>query len=289
MSGIDLAGLRAWVGRSSTAEDVVTPRQVALFSATLAPNLAPVAQDEAPLALHWCVAPPDAPMDELGQDGHPAKGGFLPPVPLPRRMWAGGEIEFFAPLPVGAAVTRRSVVSDVRLKEGRTGPLCFVTVEHEVRAGAALVVRDRQDIVYREPDPHPSSAAGAIGGPSAQAPPSAPDTGLTWHVETPPTLLFRYSALTFNAHRIHYDQPYAHEVEGYPGLVVHGPLQATLLLNCAATLAGRRPAKFSYRGVSALIAGPAFAVTAQAKPGGGVDCRAISAQGQVTMQAAASW
>ncbi|TGD93169.1 FAS1-like dehydratase domain-containing protein [Methylobacterium nonmethylotrophicum] len=259
MPEIDIDHLRGWIGRSREVEDLVTPRLVAEYRATLAPHLAPMPEDEAPLALHWCLGPETPPADALGPDGHAAKGGFLPPVPLPRRMWAGGEVETLAPLRLGDRVVRRETVSDVAVKVGRTGTLCFVTVRHEYLTERGPAIRDRQDIVYREAS-RPGDAA-----PAPKPPPEADPAA--WSVEANPVLLFRYSAMTFNGHRFHYDQPYATQVEGYPGLVVHGPMQASLLLNLAAARLGRVPARFRYRGVSPMIAGQRFAVAGRQEGG----------------------
>jgi 3-methylfumaryl-CoA hydratase len=244
----------AWIGRSREASDLVTPRLMAEFGATFAPHLAPVADGIAPPALHWCLAPETPSAASLGPDGHAAKGGFLPPVPLPRRMWAGGQIETLADLHVGDRVTRTETVRDVAFKAGRSGRLAFVTVDHAVATERGVAIRERQDIVYRE-------AANAQTGTAAA--PERDDPGAyeaVWDVPATPTLLFRYSAMTFNGHRFHYDQPYATQVEGYADLVVHGPMQASLLLNLAATLLGSVPPTFSYRGVSPMTANQIFHV-----------------------------
>ena len=253
--------LRQWIGREETNEDWVTPRLAAEFAAAFAPHLAPVEPSEAPLGLHWCLCPAIRPMAELGPDGHPSKdtGGFLPPVPLPRRMWAGGRVETFGPIRIGDAVLRRSRIGDVALKRGRSGALCFVAVHHDYETPRGPAIRERHDIVYRE-------AAGAAAPPAPERP--APAADLERTVETPPTLLFRYSAMTFNGHRIHYDLPYATGTEGYPGLVVHGPIQATLLYNIAALRLGRPPARFDYRGLSPVIAGSPVRVAAADEDGG---------------------
>jgi 3-methylfumaryl-CoA hydratase len=269
----DAEHLGQWIGRTDEAEDVVTARLVEGFRATLAPHLAPAEADEAPDLIHWCLAPPTAAMDALGADGHPARGGFLPPVPLPRRMWAGGEVRRLAPLRVGDRVTRRTTIGDVVVKEGRTGPLCFVTLEHEIATARGVAVRERQDLVYRGP-------AGGAAAP-AEAP-GEPDRA--WSVEASPVLLFRYSALTFNGHRIHYDRRYAQEVEGYPGLVVHGPLQATLLFHLASVEGGGAPARFGYRAVAPLIDGQSFRVCIRGQEGW-----VCGADGRTTMKATAAW
>lgn len=249
-----MTDLTAWIGRTREASDLVTPRLLAEFRATFAPHLAPVSDGIAPPALHWCLAPETPPADALGPDGHAAKGGFLPPVPLPRRMWAGGEIETASGLRAGDAVTRTETVRDVAFKSGRSGSLCFVTVDHTVATGRGVAIRERQDIVYRE-------AAGVQSGTSAAPERDDPEAyAAIWDVSATPTLLFRYSAMTFNGHRFHYDQPYATRMEGYADLVVHGPMQATLLMNLAATLLGHGPRKFAYRGVSPMTANQIFRV-----------------------------
>jgi len=242
-----------------------------------------------PLGLHWCLATPHAPFAELQVDGHHRSDALLPPVPLPLRMWAGGEIEMLAAFHVGDTVLRRSVVTDVELKMGKAGPLCFVRLQHEyLSRGSRLMVRERQDIVYRnKTSPAPKTASIYPDSPCGMTPASA----LAWQITADPRLLFRYSALTFNAHRIHYDYPYATGAEGYAGLVVHGPLQATLLLNIAATLMGRAPSHLVYRGLAPLIAGPPFTAAMQSVDlgaGNGV-CWIQSSTGSITMRAEAVW
>lgn len=238
-----------WIGRQTSAEDVVTERLDASFRAIFAPHLAPTPEGVAPAGIHWCLSPAIRPMEELGPDGHPTRNLVLPPVPLPRRMWAGGSVETFDPLRVGDRTVRVSTIADVVRKEGRTGELWFVAVDHEYSTGRGLALRERQNIVYR--------AAAVPGGEHSRSAPPAPPRprAAHWTVPTSPVLLFRYSAITFNGHRIHYDYPYVTEVEGYGGLVVHGPLQAALLLNLAAAQSGRAPARFTYRAVAPAIAG----------------------------------
>lgn len=253
-----------WIGRRSEAEDIVTERLAAGLRATLGGFLAPVGEGEAPLGIHWCLAPAIAAMSELGPDGHPARNRDLPPVPQPRRMWAGGAVETHAPIRVGDTVRRVSTIADITRKEGRSGELWFVTVRHDYHTPRGLAVSDRQDIVYREAaDP---ARATADGTPTRRAPATA---AARIELEPTPTLLFRYSALTFNGHRIHYDLPYATGVEGYDGLVVHGPLQATLLYNLAAA-DGSPPRRFDYRGVSPAFAGKRLALCRGAGEAGGL-------------------
>lgn len=275
---IDLDALKRWTGRTEEAADLVTPRLVRSFEATFAPHLAPYAEGEAPLALHWCLAPPIAPMGAIGIDGHAAKGEFLPPVPLPRRMWAGGTIETLAPLQTGDEVTRRSVIGDISYKQGRTGPLCFVAVDHELITPRGVALRERHNIVYRE-----AAKPGAPASP-APAPEDPRPADLVWQVASSPVFLFRYSAITFNSHRIHYDYPYVTGEEGYDGLVVHGPIQATLLLNIIATLSGGEPIRLDYRGVAPLIAGDDFLVKAKRLPDGGIAAWTEGSDGRVRME-----
>lgn len=215
---------RAWIGKTRTAHDVAAAAPVARLSATLdRDDPAPQPGDALPPAWHWLYFLEAAPMKDLGPDGHAKRGDFLPPVPLPRRMWAGGRFRFLAPIRIGEAIERTSEIADIALKEGRTGPLAFCTVRHTIAAGAGPCLIEEHDIVYRG-----APAPGEAPAP-AQAPPDGAEFGRT--ITPDPVLLFRFSALTFNGHRIHYDHPYATKVEGYPGLIVHGPLLAILLLD----------------------------------------------------------
>ena len=221
---IDLEHLRGWVGRTETVDDFVTPSKVAALAATLdREDGFPGTGGALPPPWHWTLCVPAVRQSAIGPDGHPARGGFLPPVPLPRRMWAGGRLTFPQPLRVGGAVQRRSQVMSVDHKSGRTGELVFVLVRHEFHGAMGLCITEEHDIVYRDM-------------PAADAPPpayKAAPASATWERTIVPddVLLFRYSALTFNGHRIHYDRRYVTEVEGYPGLIVHGPLIATLLVD----------------------------------------------------------
>lgn len=277
----DLDHLRSWIGAGETMSEVLSPQLVMRFNATVGCETAIEPGSAAPLMIHFCLAQPSAGLEKLGPDGHPARGGFLPPVPLPRRMWAGGEIEFRAPLIIGSEVTRQSTITDVELKQGRSGALCFVTVNHDYSCGGQISVRERQDIVYRDPP----EAGGAAPRKQEDAAPS----GAHHLTVTPtPTMLFRYSAITFNGHRIHYDAPYAREVEGYGGLVVHGPLQATLMAHMAADRAGKSPALFSFRGKSPLFDDVPFGVHAE-MTGNGMSLWTARDGGPIAMQAKASW
>ena len=214
-----------WIGRSETLRDTITAAPVRGLNATLDhPALA--VDNGLPLfpLWHWLYFLPQHRESEIGPDGHAKRGGFLPPVPLPRRMWAGSQFEFRAPVRVGDAVERTSTIADVTAKEGRTGKLVFVKVRHELRCNGATepAIVEFHDIVYRD-----------AKKPGDVDPPPTPAAQGEWQREIVPddVLLFRYSALTFNGHRIHYDRKYVTEVEGYPGLIVHGPLIATMLMD----------------------------------------------------------
>lgn len=279
---LDLDHLRQWIGRQDVSEEGASEGLVSRFNAML--NLGQVAQHGAiaPQLIHFCLAPVAASTSDLGEDGHPEKGSFLPPVPLPRRMWAGGSLDFGAPIRVGAMVSRRSMIRDVAVKEGRSGVLCFVTVDHEITSDGELLVSERQNIVYRAAD------SGSSGQPVKNAVAAAPAG--TWRETVEPTspLLFRYSALTYNGHRIHYDLPYARDVEGYPGLVVHGPLQATLLIHLAARVKGTQPASFKFRSVSPLYSNASLTLNASEEG----DCLKLwtaRPDGPVAMEATATW
>jgi 3-methylfumaryl-CoA hydratase len=277
----DLDHLRQWIGRSTQASDIVTAQLVKGLRATLFLEIGePKAGDPAPFTTHWCLAQPVFPASELGPDGHPARGGFLPPVPLPRRMWAGGELEFVDTLRVGDEVTRTSRIKDVSLKTGSTGVLCFVSVDHEITTPRGVAIRERQDIVFRDASPASAAPAKPAGpAPTAQ------------HREThfaDTVLLFRYSALTFNGHRIHYDRDYVTKVEGYPGLIFHGPMQAALLVEFAARLRGAVPKKFTYRGVQPLFEGSEFSVNAN-RTDAGMELWTANSVGQPTMKGLATW
>ncbi len=281
---LDLDHLRQWIGRTEEASDIVTAQLVKGLRATLFLDIGePKPGDAAPFTTHWCLAQPVYPMTMLGPDGHPARGGFLPPVPLPRRMWAGGELQFIEPLRVGDEATRSSRIADVTVKSGSTGTLCFVAVEHTISTARGVAIRERQDIVYRD---MPTGGKSAAPAKPATAPPAAKHRRT--HVSDP-VLLFRYSALTFNGHRIHYDRDYATKVEGYPGLIFHGPMQAALLVEFAAELhSGVAPRKFSYRGLQPLFEGGEFSINAS-EIAEGLDIWVANAEGTPTMRGTASW
>ena len=267
-----------WIGHSITRTEPVTPRLIASFRATLAGTLAPL---DVPPGVEFCLAPDICAPGLLGRDGHPRTGLYLPDLPLPRRMWAGGSLTRHGALAEDDMVTRVSTVEDVTFKEGRSGRLGFVAMRHLYQVDGQPRIDERQDIVYRE-DPAPDAPKPAP--PEAEPWPAAEGMDIV----TTSTLLFRYSALTFNGHRIHYDAPYAREVEGYDGLVVHGPLQAIWMQNLAARLLGAAPRRFDYRGTAPLICGEPARVEARARPDGAdLRVRRLS-DNSVTMQGRAS-
>ncbi len=217
--------LQDWVGRTEQNTELVSLRQSVGMSAMLDYELTPQAGDPLPPGWHWMFFPEMARHSVLSPDGHAPRGDFLPPVELPRRMWGGNRLRFFGPIPIGQELRRESEILSVRSKEGRSGKLALVTIRHSYFEHEALAMEEEHDIVYRP------AANGENQSPPGQVPTSPAD----WSKEVVPdaVLLFRYSALTFNGHRIHYDMPYVRDVEGYPGLVVHGPLTATLLMESA--------------------------------------------------------
>ena len=244
---LNIDHLRDWIGRTESADDEVTAAPIAALSATLdRDDPIPHAGDPLPLLWHWLYFLPIHRHSELGDDGHARLGGFLPPVPLPRRMYAGNRVEIHHPLRVRDTISRLLRIVDVTHKDGRTGPLVFVRVHHEISNQEGLALTEDQDIVYRD-DPK-------VGEPPPM-PPRAPDDAV-WTREIRPdeVLLFRYSALTFNGHRIHYDRRFVIEVQRYPGLVVHGPLIATLLADLLRrNLPDARVSSFSFRAISPLF------------------------------------
>jgi 3-methylfumaryl-CoA hydratase len=268
---------RDWIGRTRTATEVLEVEPARRMQATLGRAMTLGAGDPLPPAWHWLYFHDVAGAGDLGRDGHPRLGVFMPPVPLTRRMWAGGTLGFHAPLALGQRTERTSTFTAIEEKHGRSGSLIFVTVDHELRQAGRLCVSERQDIVYRE---LPDLRAGLV----AVTPEPAPiDATISdgWTMDS--TALFRYSALTFNGHRIHYDAEYCRQVEGYPDLVVHGPLIATLLLDLAHRH-GRPLGRFDYRAKSPLFVGGSF--TVHGRPDGdGTELWATGAHGGLAMQA----
>jgi len=273
--------LEQWIGRSESSTDLVTAAPIAALAATLdRDDPPPQSGDAVPPLWHWLYFLPVHRQSELGPDGHAKRGGFLPPVPLPRRMWAGGRLDFFHPLRIGESITRVSRILSVKTKQGRTGPLVFVVVRHEISNPQGLAIAEEQDLVYRDlPQP----------GELPQSPPPAP-ANAAWQRTIHPddVLLFRYSALTLNGHRIHYDRRYATDIEGYPGLVVHGPLLATLLLDLLQqSLPKAQVKRFEFRAVSPLFDVSPFQVCGDPESDGAVHLWAQTSAAGLAMDARA--
>jgi 3-methylfumaryl-CoA hydratase len=228
-----------WIGRSQTTIDILEPTRSNALDAALGGTGALILGDALPLLHHWLYFWDVKPPVMLGEDGHPAKGGFLPPVPLPRRMWAGGRLRFHQPLRLGMTVSKTSTIMAIEEKTGRSGSLVFLTMRHELDGGEGLAISEEQDLVYRV------AAVGMASAAVASPPPEAP-----WGevINVDPVLLFRYSALTMNGHRIHFDRPYARDQEHYPSLLIHGPLQATLLIRMAMRKLDQPITGFDFRG-----------------------------------------
>jgi len=290
---LDIDHLRAWVGRSETLHDRCEAARVRQLAASFDMDLAPWRDGaELPPLWHWIFTTPVTPMSEAGPDGHVARGGFLPPVPLPRRMWAGSRIEWRRMPRLGEPLRRDSRVESVEMKQGRSGTLVFVSVAHELSSGDALLLTEGQDIVYRD------APAGARPSPNAPAePPVWRDALEAAAVRSPArctlvpddVLLFRYSALTFNSHRIHYDRRHCLEAEGYPGLVVHGPLLATLMATLAWLQAGRKtPRRYAFRAQSPVFDGETIAVQS-AREGAAAKTEVRKADGTIAMAGEMAW
>ena len=270
----------SWIGREEERSERISLPVMEAMAATLDMAAAPRSGDPLPPGWQWLFFNPRAKRSELGVDGHPAKGGFLPPVELPRRMWAGSRLQYLADLPVDGEARRLSKILKVAEKSGKSGALCFVTVEHRTFCGDVLCIVEEQDIVYKEATP-----AGA-----APPAPKRHEDEARWSREFKPDtiLLFRYSALTFNGHRIHYDLPYAREEEGYPDLVVHGPLTATLLQQFAQEHGGGRSlAAFDFRGVNPLFVDRSFRLEARPESDDTLTVWARGPEGQLAMSATA--
>lgn len=276
---LDLALLQQWVGKTEIAHAPVAAATARAMAATLDRDDLP---DPLPPLWHWLYFWTAAPQEQLGADGHPGRGGFLPPVPLPRRMWAGGRLTFHVALPIDIDATRTSTVKQVDVKKGASGALAFVTVAHEVSVDGTLCISEEHDIVYR---------AAPLPGASLPAPKPAPQDA-TWSrtIVPDPVLLFRYSALTFNGHRIHYDRSYVTQVEGYPGLIVHGPLIATLLADLVRRqLPHASMRSFDFRAVGPLFDTEPFTLNGRLDADGiHVHLWAANARGALAMQATAT-
>jgi 3-methylfumaryl-CoA hydratase len=277
------AAWQDWVGRSETVQDSISATPARALAATLnhADPLSLTDGAPIPAIWTWLYFLPLAPSAQIGPDGHPRRGGFLPPVPLPRRMWAGSRCTFHGPLHIGARVERISTIRAVSEKSGKAGTMVFVTVNHAVRADGRLVLEEEQDIVY-------------LAIPERfTPPPPTPLPACDWRVAVAvdPVLLFRFSALTFNGHRIHYDRTYATDVEHYPGLVVHGPLQAILLFDEAFRHLPpeARPQRFAFRGLRPLFDFDTISLAGRAGDGATLELYTANGDDSVGMQASLHW
>lgn len=280
MGSIDLDYLRTWTGKVRRDEDLISCRHARLMAATIDyPKPESIRDGEhLPPLWHWTYFLEGPPSSELGSDGHPARGGFMPPVPLPNRMWAGGRVSFITPLLIGATVRKESSILKIDHKRGQSGDLVFVTVLHELKSlQGVLLVREEQDIVYKDATP---------AGRPAGAPDAAPPSRFTRTYTPTSTTLFRYSALTFNGHRIHYDADYCRETEGYQNLVIHGPLNATMVAGYAEEVSGRPLREFSYRGLSPSLLGNSITIHADVLDDRAT-LRAVLDNGTVCMRAEA--
>ncbi len=283
MNEINLDYLRTWIGTTHGDEDLISVRHARLMAATVDYCPPERVQDggELPPLWHWIYFLEGLPSSELGRDGHPARGGFLPPVPLPNRMWAGGRVSFLAPVRIGSTVHKESSILNVDHKTGRSGDLVFVTVLHELKSPQGeLLIREEHDIVYKGPK------ISTPPGSTANLPPPVPAGQFTKTYTPTSTTLFRYSALTFNGHRIHYDADYCRNVEGYPNLVIHGPLNATLLAAYAEEVSNSRVLEFSYRGIAPAVLGESISLSA-AIEGKRIALHATLDNGALCMQAEA--
>lgn len=274
--------LQDWIGRTEEWHDRIDPTPVLAMARTLDDRDFTVrAGDPLPELWHWLYFLPMVAQSEIGTDGHPKKGGFLPPVALERRMWASSRLTFHQDLMIGDEIHKTSEILKISEKQGKTGSMVFVTVRHLTHSKQELAITEEQDIVYL---PMPKSFAPPLSALASET--------LQWRENYPvsPVLLFRFSALTFNGHRIHYDRNYATEVEKYPGLVVHGPLQALLLMESAKKRhPGGKPATYSFRAIRPLFDFDQIAVCGQSRPDGGDDLYTVNGDNAIAMQATITW
>lgn len=273
-----------WIGKTEETADQLSASPAQRLAATLNQPSAYAEGAPLPPLWHWLYFLPSVPLDDTGEDGHARRGGFMPPVTLARRMWAGSRMIFHQPLHIGERALKKSRIADVTSKQGKSGSLVFVKVMHEIVGENGLALLEEQDIVFREPP------RGAAPPASQSAPAEAEVLQHQWSqtITPSPVLLFRYSALTFNSHRIHYDLDYCRNVEGYPGLVVHGPLTATLLLESLRAQTQNRAIKtFSFRAVSALYADQPFRLEGRVD-GDTAQLWALNVEGGLAMQASAT-
>ena len=279
---VDIDHLRKWIGKIDNVTDYVTPIVEQRYRATLNMDIGnPKDGDPVTSGLHWMLGWNLVKNDELGVDSHPALGEFLPPVPLPRRMWAGSEIKVLKPIRVGEKVIKQSTVADIQVKEGRTGLLCFVTAEYNFLVNDEVTINEKHNIVYRD-----ISKSGGGSGYSKDIPEKA---DLSEKIFMHPTILFRYSAIGFVGHRIHYDHPYTVNEENYPGLIVHGPLQATYLLRAAEKLMGKPVKSFTHKVMAPVFANSEYMVGVDKMDDGSVSCWGATKEFGVTMRAEAKF
>jgi len=279
---VDIDHLRKWIGKIDNVTDYVTPIVEQRYRATLNMDIGnPKDGEPVTSGLHWMLGWNLVKNDELGVDSHPALGEFLPPVPLPRRMWAGSEIKVLKPIRVGDKVVKQSTVADIQVKEGRTGLLCFVTAEYNFLVNDEVTINEKHNIVYRD-----ISKSGGGSGYSKEIPERA---DLSEKIFMHPTILFRYSAIGFVGHRIHYDDPYTVNEENYPGLIVHGPLQATYLLRAAEKLMGKQVKSFTHKVMAPVFANSEYMVGVDKMDDGSVSCWGATKEFGVTMRAEAKF
>ena len=279
---VDIDHLRKWIGKIDNVTDYVTPIVEQRYRATLNMDIGnPKDGDPVTSGLHWMLGWNLVKNDELGVDSHPALGEFLPPVPLPRRMWAGSEIKVLKPIRVGDKVIKQSTVADIQVKEGRTGLLCFVTAEYNFLVNDEVTINEKHNIVYRD-----ISKSGGGSGYSKDIPEKA---DLSEKIFMHPTILFRYSAIGFVGHRIHYDHPYTVNEENYPGLIVHGPLQATYLLRAAEKLMGKPVKSFTHKVMAPVFANSEYIVGVDKMDDDSVSCWGATKEFGVTMRAEAKF
>ena len=279
---VDIDHLRKWIGKIDNVTDYVTPIVEQRYRATLNMDIGnPKDGEPVTSGLHWMLGWNLVKNDELGVDSHPALGEFLPPVPLPRRMWAGSEIKVLKPIRVGDKVVKQSTVADIQVKEGRTGLLCFVTAEYNFLVNDEVTINEKHNIVYRD-----ISKSGGGSGYSKEIPERA---DLSEKIFMHPTILFRYSAIGFVGHRIHYDHPYTVNEENYSGLIVHGPLQATYLLRAAEKLMGKQVKSFTHKVMAPVFANSEYMVGVDKMDDGSVSCWGATKEFGVTMRAEAKF
>ncbi len=279
---VDIDHLRKWIGKIDNVTDYVTPIVEQRYRATLNMDIGnPKVGEPVTSGLHWMLGWNLVKNDELGVDSHPALGEFLPPVPLPRRMWAGSQIKVLKPIRVGDKVVKQSTVADIQVKEGRTGLLCFVTAEYNFLVSDEVTINEKHNIVYRD-----ISKSGGGSGYSKEIPERA---DLSEKIFMHPTILFRYSAIGFVGHRIHYDHPYTVNEENYHGLIVHGPLQATYLLRAAEKLMGKQVKSFTHKVMAPVFANSEYMVGVDKMDDGSVSCWGATKEFGVTMRAEAKF